>query len=376
MKFTCPRVALLDAMKIASSAVAARTTKPILANVKAVASGDTLTLTAQDMEIGIRYELRGVQVAKMGEAILAAPQLNAILRESDDADVTVDASDDGAAVKIGASKFTLPGYPVNEFPGLPEIDAGADYHEVSAGDLRALIRRTVFAADKKDSTRFALSGVLWEVDGKVVRLVGTDSKRLSVAEKPAATHGTAPKSRSSHLVPPKALAVLVANMTDDGELVRVVLRPNEAMFRTERAVIYTRLLEGRFPPYGDIIKQTRKLATQKVTLPVGAFLSRVKQAAIMTDDESKRVSLSFEAGKVVMKAKGPDAGSSEVVMSLPEHDGDPVSISFDPVYLVEYLRVVDGEDKSANVVFEVGTGDKPAMFGVGDWSYMVMPLSS
>ena len=374
MKITCARESLLTACQQVSAAVAARTTKPILSNVKAVAADDGLTLIAQDMEVGIRYELRGIQVSKAGEAILAVAQLIQILRESSaDTDVTIEANDDGAKVRIGTSKFDMPGYPVAEFPDLPVFDDGGRYHEVTAGELRKMIRRTSFAADKKDSTRFALSGVLWEAEGKIGRLVATDSKRLAVCEGNATLHGPAEATKGSHLVPAKTMTLLDRNLTDDGELVRIALRPNEAMFQTERAMIYSRLVEGRYPPYRDILAQTRKQSNVKINLPVESFLSRVRQAAIMTDDESKRVDLTFEAGKVTMKARGADTGSSEVVMTLPEYDGPEVSIAFDPQYVIEFLRAIDGEP---TVVLEMSDGSKPALFQCGDtYKYLVMPLA-
>jgi DNA polymerase-3 subunit beta len=93
----------------------------------------------------------------------------------------------------------------------------------------------------------------------------------------------------------------------------------------------------------------------------------------MTDDESKRVDLSFEAGKVVMKARGAETGSSEVVMTLPEYDGAPVTIAFDPQYVVEFLRAIDGEP---SVLLEMSDGGKPALFQCGDnYKYLVMPLA-
>src|SRR5688500_6869947 len=142
MKITCARESLLTACQQVSAAVEARTTKPILSNVKATAADDSLTLIAQDMEVSIRNELSGIQVSKAGDAILAVSQLNSILRESQDADVSIEANDDGAKVRIGTSKFDMPGYPVNEFPDLPAFDDGGRYHEVTAGDLRKMIRRT------------------------------------------------------------------------------------------------------------------------------------------------------------------------------------------------------------------------------------------
>jgi DNA polymerase-3 subunit beta len=373
MKVTCRRDGLLTACQLVSAAVAARTTKPVLSNVKATAEGDGLTLVAFDTEVGIRYELRGIDVARDGSAILPIAQLTQILRESTDDELSLDATDDGTKVKAGTSRFEMPGYPVEEFPDFPTIDDGGKYHEVSAGVLRAMIRRTAFAADKKDSTRFALSGVLWEADGKAARLVATDSKRLAVCDGPAALFGPPEPTKGSHLVPAKAIGLLERNLTDDGELVRVALRPNEALFQTDRWTIYTRLVEGRYPPYRDIIGQTRKGAGVKVPLPVGPFLSRVRQAAIMTDDESKRVEMTFAPGSVTMQARGAETGSSEVELPLPEYDGPEVRIAFDPQYLVEFLRAVEDEP---TVTLEMTDGSKPALFRCGDtYQYLVMPLA-
>jgi DNA polymerase-3 subunit beta len=375
MKVTCQRDGLLTACQLVSAAVAARTTQPVLSNVKATAEDDGLVLVGRDAEtVGIRYEMRGIDVARAGSAILPITQLIQILRESTADEISLDAGDGGTTVRAGTSRFEMPGFPVEEFPDLPAFDDSGQYHEVRADVLRTMIHRTVFAADKKDAgARFALTGVLWEAEGKVARLVATDSKRLALCEGPATLFGPPASTKTSHLVPAKTMALLERNLVDDGEVVTVGLRPNDAMFKTERAMIYTRLVEGRYPPYRDIIGQTRKSATLKVPLPVESFLSHVRQAAIMTDDESKRVDMAFEPGKVTMQARGTATGSSEVVMALPEYDGPEVAIAFDPQYLVEFLRALEGEP---TVTLEMSDGSKPALFRAGEnYLYLVMPLT-
>ncbi len=375
MKFTCARESLLDAFQKVAAAVAAKSTKPILSCVKATAldvGDDGLTLVAFDAEVGIRYQIRGVDVREPGSAILPLT-LPKILRESYEPEVTVTATDDGAKVRIGASRFETPGYPVLEFPDLPEFASEGNYAEVKAGDLKRLIKLTAYAADKKYSTsRFTLSGILWELSPKLLRFVATDSKRLAVAECEATLHGDAETSpKSSHLVPPKALALLEKNLTDDGELVRVSLGANEAMFQTERATIYTRLIEGRYPPYRDIIAQTRKQANVKVVLPVLPFLGRVKQAAIMAKDEARRIDLTFTDGKVMLAANGVDLGKSDVEMLLPDYTGKAVDVGLDPTFVVEFLRAVEGGEVTLNM----NDGNSPLLFKAGDSvSYLVMPL--
>jgi DNA polymerase-3 subunit beta len=374
MKLTCQRDGLLTACQLVSAAVPARSTNPILTCIKAVAHDDALTLIAFDTEVGIRYELRGNNVKQAGSAILPITQLTNILRESTDDEITFDSNPEGTKVKVGTSRFELPGRPVDEFPDIPAFDDGGRYHEVTAGILRAMIRRTAFAADKKDSGgRFALKGILWEAEGKQARLVATDTKRLALCESPATVYGPADSVKAVHLVPPKAIALLERNLVDDGELVRIGLRTNDALFQTERSMIYTTLVQGRYPPYRDIIGQTRKGSTVTVPLPVEEFLARVRQAAIVTDEESKRVDMSFEAGKVSMQARGNETGSSQVEMPLPDYDGREVTIAFDPSYLIEFLRALEGEP---TVTLEMSGPDKPALFRCGDgYVYLVMPLA-
>ncbi len=374
MKITCQRDSLLTACQLVKAAVAARTTKPVLSNIKASAQDDTLTLVAYDMEVGIRYELPGIVVARAGSCILPITELEKILRESGDPDISLDAGSEAILVKTTGGRFEMPSLDVNEFPDIPSFDDGGHYHEITAGTLRTMIRRTAFSADKKDTSgRFSLTGVLWVAEEKGAHLVATDTKRLAVCHGSANVFGVSDGVKTLHLVPLKAIALLERNLAGDQELIRIGLRANDALFQTERAMIYTSLVQGKFPPYREIISKTQKDSTQKISLPVDSFLSRVRQAAIMTDDESMRVDMTFDAGAVTMKARGAKTGASEVTLELPEYDGPKTEIAFDPSYLVEFLRSLDGEP---TVLLEVSTGLRPALFTCGDqYSYLVMPLT-
>lgn len=375
MKVTCQKDSLLMACQMVSTAVPAHTTIPALKNFKATAHDDALLLVAYDptQGVGIRYELRGVTVARAGACILPKDQLIQILRESTDPDISLDAGKEAIIAKAGG-KYEMLSLDVDEFPDIPAFDDGGRYHEVTAGVLRTMIRRTEFAADKKDTTaKFQLQGVLWEADGKLVRLVATDTKRLAVCEGPAKVYGPADTVKATHLVPLKAIDILERNLVHDNELVRVGLRTNDALFQTERAMIYTSLMQGKFPPYREIISKTRKEAKQKVPLPTESFFARVRQAAIMTDDESQRVDMTFEPGKVTMQARGANTGSSEVKMDLPDYDGPATEIAFDPQYLIAFLRALEGEP---TVTLEMSTGLRAALFTCGEeYSYLVMPLT-
>ena len=368
MKVTCPRDTLLAACQLVQGAVAPRTTKPILANIKAIAQDDALILMATDTEIGIRYEMRGINVGRAGEAILPVARLVNILREATAGELTIDCKDE-TLVRIGSGRYELPGGDPMEFPDIPTFDAGSRYHEITAGVLRTMIKRTAFAADKKEGARWAVTGVLWEAEGDRARFVATDTKRLAMMDGTADVHGEADEKAASHLIPLKAITLLERNLSDAGELIRVALRPNAAMFQTEKAMIHTRLVEGKFPPYHQIIP--KKLAIQ-LKLPAADFFARVRQAAITTEEDSKRVEFLFQPGKLTLRARGADAGSSEVEMDLPEYDGGEVQLALDPQYVGDMFRAIDGEP---TILMEFTDNSKPVLFRVPEkYLYLVMPL--
>ena len=367
MKALCHREGLLAACQLASVAVAARDIKPILRNLKAIAEPESCTLMATDLELGIRLEVRGVKVEETGEAILPAARLTSILREATDEELSVDANSDRCIVHGQFNEFEMPGENPAEFPDLPTF-ADEKYHEIAAGALREMIRRTVFAASK-ENPRYAMNGLLWELEGKLARLVATDCRRLALVEGAAVDHGGHSTQGQTSVVPTKAMNLLERNLQDDEETVRVTLRPNEALFKTSRAMIYSRLVEGRFPNYREVFP---KKQTVKVPLVVGPFQAAVRQAAIMTDEESKRVMFAFTKKKVTLQARGAEAGRSKVELPL-DYDGKEVNISFDAHFLTDMLRVLQPD---AALVLELVDGGSPALFRSGtDYSYLVMPLT-
>lgn len=367
MKLQCEREPLLAEGQLVASAVATRDIKPILRNLKAVATGDRCTLMATDLEIGIRLDLRSPKVQSPGEAILPAARFLSILRESTDEQLTIDANGDKCMVTGAQTEFEMPGEDPAEFPDVPLFN-DKQYHELKAGALRTMIRRTIFAT-AKESTRYAMTGVVWEFEGDHCKLVATDSKRLALASGKAEGKGGHDTKGQSHIVPTKAMALLERTLHDDDETVKVTLKPNEVLFRTEKATITSRLVEGRFPPYKEILP---KKANARIALSVTPFLTAVRQAAIMTDEESKRVNFNFAAKKLTLAAHGAAAGRSKVEIPL-DYDGAAIDIAFDPSYLVDMLKVLSPDD---GLTLELNDGSKPALFKCGsDYQYLVMPLS-
>jgi DNA polymerase-3 subunit beta len=370
MRALCHREGLLAACQLAGAAIPARDVKPILKNLKAIAADGRCTLIATDMEVGIRLDVQGLTIQEAGEAILPATKLIAILREARDAELSIEADPSACTVRGTSSplEFEMPSEDPAQFPDFP-LFTEDKFHEMSAGVLREMIRRTVFAT-AQDSTRYSMSGVLWELEGETARLVATDGRRLAMAKGPAKATGGHSTKGQTPVVPSKAMSLLERNLQDDAEeMVKICLRPNEALFRTARAVIYSRLVEGRFPDYRQVMP---KKASVKINLQVAPFQAAVRQAAIMTDNESKRVVFQFAKGKLTLQAQGPTAGRSRVETAL-AHDGKTIDINFNPDYLVDMLKLLPPD---AELELDLIDGVSPALFHFGeDYAYLLMPLT-
>ncbi len=367
MRADCDRESLLAACQLVSAAVSTRDVKPILRNFKVIAEGDRCTLMATDLELGIRFDVQNLVIQEPGEAILPAARLVAILREARDTRLSIEADPTACVVRGASLEFEMPGEDPAQFPDLPTFNEDK-YHEISAGSLRDMIRRTVFAT-ADETARYSMTGVLWELDAEVIRLVATDGRRLAMAQATATAQGGHTTKGHAPVVPTKAMNLLERNLQVDEDPVKICLRPNEVLFRTGRAVIYSRLVEGRFPDYKQVMP--RKAAT-KVTLAAEPFLAAVRQAAVMTDDDSKRVTFRFGRGKLTLEAHGASAGRSKVELPV-DYDAKAVDINFNPAYLVEMLKVLPPDEE---ITLDLIDGASPALFKHGGaYSYLVMPLT-
>jgi DNA polymerase-3 subunit beta len=368
MKALCKRESFLAACQLTSAAIPSKDLKPILKNMKAVAGDGRCTLIATDLEVGIRLDVQGLTIEEPGEAILPAAKLIAILREARDTDLQIDADANACTVKgtLSPLEFEMPSEDPAQFPDFPTFNEDR-YHEITAGCLREMIRRTVFAT-AEETQRYSMTGVLWDLDGDQARLVATDGRRLALAEGVAVSVGGHTTRGQTPVVPTKAMNLLERNLQDDPEeTVRVCLRPNEVLFRTGRAVIYSRLVEGRFPDYRAVMP--RKAGVQ-VKLNAATFQAAVRQAAIMTDTESKRVTFKFAKDRLTLQAQAQ--GRSRVELPI-EYAGKAIDINFNPEFLTDMLKILPPD---VELVLELIDAASPALFRCGEsYSYLVMPLT-
>jgi DNA polymerase-3 subunit beta len=369
MKLICDRDQLLSAFQTAAAVAPARSPKPILQNVKIEAGKDSTVLLATDLEVGIRIQVMGIEVEKTGSALLPIGRVGAILRESPSgAKLFVETDKQGTVIKGERSEFRLPAENPDEFPAVAAFTDGK-YHEVPGRLFRELIRRTLFATDN-ESSRYALGGVLVEMAEKRITAVGTDGRRLAKMEGPAQSVGGHSNADMMTIIPARAMQLMERAFTDSDEQVQIAARPNDVLVRSPRVTIYSRLVEGRFPKWRDVFPHRQDV--QKIELPVGPFYAAVRQAAIVTSEESRGVDFTFAEGQCLLAAKAADVGQSHVELPV-SYNGPSVSITLDPRYMSDFLKVLDPEK---TFTLELKDATSAAVGHTDDgYGYVIMPLA-
>jgi DNA polymerase-3 subunit beta len=368
MKVTCDRETLHTAFQTAAAVVPTRSPKPILQNIKLEANDSGAILLATDLEVGIRLQVPNIQAQVPGSAILPLGRFGSILRESSDSALRIEADGQATTVRGERSEFKLPAENPQEFPTVADFTDKA-FHELPARALREMIRRTIFATDN-ESSRYALGGVLLEMLPDKIIAVGTDGRRLAKMEVPARSEGGHQSGDNMTIVPTKAMQLIERAITDGDAEIQLAARANEILVKSPRATIYSRLVEGRFPKWRDVFPQ--RSGTSRIDLTVGPLHSAVRQAAIVTSEESRGVDFAFESGMLVLSGRVADVGQSRVELPI-AYDGPTISITLDPRYVSDFLKVLDPEKV---VTIELKDAESAAVCSTDDgYGYVIMPLA-
>jgi len=324
-----------------------------------------LIVAATDNEITIHYHVRQVESVEEGATVVPADRLTAILRESNDDIVLLEVDDTTCQVIGKDSRFRIYGHDPEDYP-VTDMSIKDGGFKVKAGELRRVISQVVFAA-ARESTRYAINGILWEPQGKKLRLVATDGRRLAQVEGDLIGSGVK-EGASSAIVPVKTMQLIERMLHDAEETVEIVLGENQLKLVTAQAEMTSNLVQGRFPKYSDVIPTG---ADKKITVNAAALQSAVKRAALLINEQSRGVKLTFADETLTLSSSTPEAGDAEIRMPV-EYKGEEFSIGFNPNYILEMLRIVE-EDET---LWEFTESGKPGLIRVGrHFLYVIMPVT-
>lgn len=368
MKAICDRAMLNDAFQMAQSVVNVRSPKPALQCVRMEAAGKQLRLLATDLEVGIRLTLtEGMQVEEEGVSLLPADRVGSILKELNSETVSLTGEQTNGLIETADSRFSIMGDDPADFPSVP--DFGADgATEIEAGKLSAMIHRTVFAT-AREAARYALNGVLWEIKGKEIRLVATDGHRLAISKGQCKSEGSA--GQISAIVPTKAVQ-LIDRVIQSAETVAVQIGEKDLLVRADNVVVYTRLVDGHFPQYEDVVP---KDSDKTAELNTSEFRAAVRRAALLTNEESRGVKMSFQGNQLVLSSRAPEMGEARIQMPVKfeSPEGNAVfEIAFNPLFMLDVLKVVEGE----TIKLQMKSSNKPGLIREGNhYIHVIMPVN-
>jgi DNA polymerase-3 subunit beta len=265
------------------------------------------------------------------------------------------------SIDCSNSSFKIMGLPKDEFPQLPEFK-NKDAITLSQKKLKTMLNMTSFAISN-DEARHVLNGLLFVIKPSFIRLVATDGRHLATCEDKAQFPKTLERK---FIVPTNAVNELAKTLADEGE-VRIVFAENQILFEASSMKLVSRLIDGEFPDYEQVIPKELK---DKVSVDRLKLLSALKRAALFTKADSMAVKIELAKDKMVVSKSAPDIGEARIELEA-EYKGKDLAVGFRPEYLVDLLKNIAQE----KAVFEMVDAEKPGVLRIGsEYTYVVMPM--
>jgi DNA polymerase-3 subunit beta len=334
MRFTISREKLQEGLAAVTPTTPPKTTLPVLANILVETTDRGIRLSGTDLDIAVTTEV-AADVETQGAITIPAKKLSEIAKELPPSPVKVATSgEQRVTLDCGRSHFKILGLPKDEFPNFPTVKFDSSWR-IKSGELQKLISHTAFAVSNEES-RPILNGVLWELKSDVMRMVATNGHRLAKMETPITSAG-APAAEM--IVPPKALEQIRRLFPEDEEL-EIAKGDNHLGFRSPFTAVFTRLIEGPYPPYEQVLpKDNNRVAIADRT----ALTSALRRMSIIASDQTHRIRLSFNAGMLKFSVQTPDLGEATDELAV-RYTGDPLDIGFNANYLLEILRFIPTDE--------------------------------
>jgi DNA polymerase III subunit beta len=359
---------LLSELQVVARAAATRGAIPALSGVRLATTESGIELSATDTEIALCSFLEA-EIEQPGLVLLPARLLVEILRALEGDSVSLEQRAEAGEVTVSSERatFSLRTLLADDFPRIPEAPEG-EAVELPAKAVAATIERVAKAASR-DETRPVLTGILVSVDDQGLRMVATDSYRLSVKETPL-ENGNREAFEAN--VPARALQELgrVAAETD-ADTIKIAARDNQVVFGVERMTLSSRLIDGQFPNYRQLLPDTYE---HELRVSRDELLSVVRRVSILAQ-RTAPLRLRFENGAVTLSAQTPDVGEASETVPI-NYDGEALEIGFNPQFLQDGLDSVHSDELVLKLISPLRPGllEAAGDDGEGRFLYLIMPV--
>jgi DNA polymerase III subunit beta len=363
MKVSAERQSILGPLQAVIGVVERRQTMPVLANVLVLAKGESISITATDLEVELVAKA-AVEVQQPGEITLPGRKLLDIIRAlPETAKVTISVEGEKATIRSGKSRFTLSTLPASEFPTVEDIKAQQSL-TLSQVVLKRLLEKTHFSMAQQD-VRYYLNGMLLESDGNSLKTVATDGHRLAYCESMMASSGSGVQQV---IVPRKGVLELQRLLTGE-DPVELMIGTNHVRAQVGSIRFTSKLIDGRFPEYGRVIPAN---PTRKVGADRDVLRAALQRAAILSNEKYRGIRLSLKPGVLTLQAHNPEQEEAEEELDV-AYTGEEMEIGFNVNYLLDALAALDGS------TVEIGLTDSNnsclmTAASMPEAKYVVMPM--
>ncbi|MFH0866312.1 MAG: DNA polymerase III subunit beta [Bacteroidota bacterium] len=360
MKVKLSKEELLQGIQTVQNIVSTKATLPILSNMLVETKKDTLHLYTTDLDIGISCEIP-VNIMEDGAITIPAKRFSDIVREFPAGDVIINARKNNQIDIEGQNcRMKLLGLPKEEFPKFPDFK-DKESIKIKQADLKEMFRMTAFAVSHEES-RYVLNGILVEVSKDTLRLVATDGRRLAKIERPLLNTVS---QDVNFILPIKAVSEINRNLKDEGD---VAFFPgiNQVIFDINGILVATRIIEGDFPNYTQVIP---KEASVKIKLNTLEFLAAIRRANLLATPDFQAVKFEIFKNKLVVSKTTPDVGESREELPV-EYSGNEMIVGFNPQYMMDVLKNITDE----SLELELIGVDKPCVIRKDNYLYLALPM--
>lgn len=361
MKIITSKNLLLNAINITQKAVPSKTTLPILEGILIEAKNGKLKLIGTDLEVGIETTIN-VDVIVPGRIVISSRILGEIVRKLPDSDIELELKENNTVyLKCENSHFKVNGMTPDEFPDLPEVKKENGV-VITQKKFKEMIKQTIFSVST-DEIRPILTGVLFEVVGDKISMVALDGFRMAVKNSSVIND-----NNFKAVIPGKSLSEIGKILEDNEEPVNIYFSKNQILVKVQDTIIISRLLEGEFINYKQIIPSDYKI---KVTVSISKLIESCERAALFARDSSNNM-IKFEINDDVMSIKS-NSQNGDVQEELKViKQGEDIEIAFNAKYFMDVLKVIDSEE----ITIEFTTNISPSILRPLDdigYLYLILP---
>ncbi|MCI8964797.1 MAG: DNA polymerase III subunit beta [Clostridia bacterium] len=368
MKFVCEKEKLIKAINSVVKGVSSRTTMPILEGILIQTNNQEIKLTTYDLELGIEYIIE-CNVEEQGNTVVNATMFSEIIRRLPDSDISITLNEkDLLVIECEGSLYKLSTMNPLEFPELPTIDIENSV-ELDQNTLKNMIRKTIFAVSVEEN-RPIFTGCLFEIQNNKINVVAVDGFRLGFKS----NFLESSSNNFNAVIPGKTLNEVNKIISDSFDKIKMSISKNQALFEMENCKIVTRLLDGEFLKYDNVIPKTWETRIRVNKKDLQECFERISLISMSSIEKERKypVKVSIEIGKVIISCTNQAGDAKEEILVSTE--GKNVEAGFNPKYFLDALKVIDDEE----IFIDFGTSISPCIIRSVDedssYKYMILPI--